>query len=1055
MIERLILWSVSNRFLVCAGTLAIALWGMFAMRQTPLDAVPDVSDVQVLVSTEWPGRSPDLIEDHITYPLVAGLVGAPQVRTVRAVTDFGVSFVYVLFEDATDVYWARTRVAEHLQTLRGVLPEGVTPTLAPDASGVGWVYQYAVVDESGRHTLDELRSLQDWTIRYALTSLEGVAEVASIGGHVKQYQVTLDPARLAAHRLSPRQVVEAIRASNNDVEGRLLEFAGREYMVRARGYLGSLEDIEQVAVRAGPRGTPLRVGDVADVRLGPDIRRGVADLNGRGEAVGGIVIMRAGVNALDVIDGVKARLTTLERGLPAGVTILPTYDRSQLIHGALGTLRRIVLEEVLLVLLVALLFLSSVRTAVIPAVVLPVAVLASFIPLASLGVTANIMSLGGIALAIGVLVDAAIVMVENGHRRVYEETAPAESGAAPDPVSAALQVGRAVFFSLAIILVSFAPVFLLQEQEGRMFRPLALTKTMAVALATVGAVTLVPVLMGILLRPRTTAPLPPNGVTRVCISMYAPILRLALRRKWTFLAMNAAVIPLTALLFFTLGHEFMPPLYEGALLYMPTAPAGLPVTDATRLLQQQDRLLMQFPEVERVFGTAGRATTATDNSPLSMVNTTILLKPRDRWRPGVTFEGLQAEMDGALQFAGFPNTWTQPIRNRLDMLFTGIKTPVGVKILGPDLAVIQNLGRDVERILQRVPGTRSAYAERVLEGSFTDIRINRSAIARHGLSVQDVEDVIRATIGGTNITHTIEGRERYPVNVRYGRDFRQDPLDLERVLVQTSSGAQVPLGQLAEIAITAGPAMIRNENGQLAGYVYVDPAVRDLGGFVANARTALDRELALPAGYRLDWSGQYAFQMRAAARLRVILPIVFVTIFVLLFMALGSVSEAAVVMISVVYAMTGGVLLQWLLGYNFSVAVWVGYIGLYGIAVQTGVIMVLYLHEALDRRKQTGVSIAEDDLYEATIEGAVLRLRPKLMTVSATLLGLLPILWSSGVGSDVLKPIAAPIAGGMITSTVHVLLITPILFFLMKRRDLRQDSPVCRQDVTHVDATVT
>ena len=1040
MIERIIDWCASNRFLVFTGTVGLTVWGLWAMTATPLDAVPDISDVQVIVSTEWDGRSPDLIEDQVTYPLVTALLSTPRVRTVRGFTDFGISYVYVIFEDGTDMYWARSRVVEYLQGIRGQLPDGVNPVIGPDATGVGWVYEYALVDETGQHDLAELRGFQDWYLRYWLASVPGVAEVASIGGFVKQYQVNLDPNKLAAYDLAVGDVVRAIKASNNDVEGRLLEFAGREYMVRGRGYLTSADDITEIALGADARGTPIRVTDVAEVRLGPDIRRGVAELDGRGEVVGGIVIVRYGENARAVIDRVKAKLRDVAGSLPSGVTVLPTYDRSWLIDASIGTLSRALIEEAIVVSLVIILFLFHIRSALVPILALPIAVVASFIPMYYLGVTSNIMSLGGIALAIGVLVDASIVMVENAYRQVSgtgEDAVPYE--AQPGVIlRAAKQVGRPIFFSLAIIIVSFAPVFLLEAQEGRMFRPLAFTKTFAMVFASLLSIALVPVLMSLFIRGRRLKPESANPFARICMWLYHPCLRLALRWRWAALAVNFAIVPLTVPLLFTMGSEFMPPLYEGSMLYMPTAPPGLSVGEATRLLQVQDKMLRQFPEVERVFGTVGRATTSTDNSPMGMVNTTVTLKPKDQWRPGLTVEQLQSEMDEALQFPGFPNVWTQPIRNRLDMLLTGIKTPVGIKIFGSDLAVIQHLGEEIERILQEVPGTRSVYAERVNQGYFMDIKVDRQAIARYGLAIEDVQDVIQSALGGQNVTRTIEGRERYPVNVRYARAFREDLPAIRRVLVRTPTGAQIPLGQLAGIGFTPGPAMIRDEDGQLAGYVYVDTATSDIGGYVNDARLAIADELQLPPGYTLAWTGQYEFQLRARERLQVLVPIVFALIFLLLYMTFHSVSEAAIVMLSVVYAMTGGVILQWWLGYNFSVAVWVGYIALYGVAVQTGVVMVVYLHEALDRRLRVGGAVTEDDIRQATMEGSVLRLRPKLMTVGVTLAALLPIMWSTGVGSDVMKPIAAPIVGGMITSTIHVLVITPVIFFITKRRAWRK-----------------
>jgi Cu(I)/Ag(I) efflux system membrane protein CusA/SilA len=1053
MIERLIDWCARNRFLVFTGTLAVTAWGAWAIAATPVDAVPDISDVQVIVSTEWSGRSPDLIEDQITYPVVSALISTPGVSTVRGFTDFGISYVYVIFEDGTDIYWARSRVIEYLQGIRGQLPDGVTPVLGPDATGVGWVFEYALVDNTGTHTLADLRGFQDWYLRYWLASVPGVAEIASIGGFVQQYQVNLDPTRLAAYGLGVRDVVDAIRSSNNDVEGRLLEFAGREYMVRGRGYLSSIADIEEVSLGTGARGTPIRVGDVARVQLGPDLRRGVAELDGQGEVVGGIVVMRFGENAMAVIDRVKARLREVQGSLPPGVTIVPTYDRSGLIRDSIATLRRTLIEEAIVVSLVIILFLFHVRSALVPILALPVALAAAFIPMYYLGVSSNIMSLGGIALAIGVLVDAAIVMVENAYRQVSEagEGEPVAYDDQPRVViAAARQVGRAIFFSLAIIVVSFMPVFLLEAQEGRMFRPLAFTKTFAMVAAAILAITLVPVLMGLLVRGRRLRPEARNPISRLTTALYRPILALALRWRWAALMLNFAIVPLTIPLILGMGSEFMPPLYEGSLLYMPTAPPGLSVTEATRLLQVQDRILRGFPEVDRVFGTAGRATTATDNSPMGMINTTITLKPREAWRPGMTFESLQAEMDEALQFPGLPNVWTQPIRNRLDMLSTGIKTPVGIKVFGPDLAVIERIGQDIERALQRVDGTRSVYAERVTQGYFTDITIDRTAIGRYGLTVADVQDVIQTALGGETVTRTIEGRERYSVNVRYERDFREDVGDLERVLVQAPGGAQVPLGQLAAVTLTTGPAMIRDENAQLAGYVYIDTATRDIGGYVNRAREAVASAVSLPPGYTLLWTGQYEFQVRARERLKVVIPIVVFTIFILLFMTFRAVSEALIVMLSVVYAMTGGVILQWLLGYNFSVAVWVGYIALYGVAVQTGVVMVVYLHEALDARLRAaaaaprpgdagrGVPLTDRDIWEATMAGSVLRLRPKLMTVTVVMASLVPVMWSTGVGSDVMKPIAAPIIGGMITSTIHVLIITPVIFYMMKRRALRK-----------------
>src|SRR6202163_3442025 len=1055
MIHRIIDWCASNRFVVFTGTVILTLWGIWAMTQTPLDAVPDISDVQVIVSTEWMGRSPDLIEDQITYPIVSALISTPHVKAVRGFTDFGISYVYVIFQDGTDMYWARSRVVEYLQGIRGQLPEGVNSVIGPDATGVGWVFEYALVDETGQHSLADLRGFQDWHLRYWLASVPGVAEVASIGGFGKQDQVNIDPNKLSAFGIGIKDVIQAIKMSNNDVEGRLLEFSGREYMVRGRGYLASLADIEGVSLGADPRGTSIRVRDIARVHLGGDLRRGIAELDGKGEVVGGIVVMRFGENALNVIDGVKAKLQEVQHSLPPGMKIVPTYDRSVLIGDSINTLRHTLIEESIVVSVVIIIFLFHFRSALIPILALPIAVLASFIPMYYLDVTSNIMSLGGLALAIGVLVDASIVMVENAYRHVSEgdETVDAGPGdraaASTEPrvvpydeqpqviVRAAKQVARPIFFSLTIIVISFVPVFLLEAQEGRMFRPLALTKTFAMMAASILSITLVPVLMILFIRGKRLKPESQNPISRLFAWIYEPILRVALRWKWSALLVNFAVIPLTVPLLFVIGSEFMPPLYEGSQLYMPTSPPGLSITESTRLLQVQDKILRTFPEVETVFGTVGRGTTSTDNTPMGMMNTTVTLKPREQWPAGMTIEKLQSDMDAQLQFPGFPNVWTQPIRNRLDMLLTGIKTPVGIKILGSDLNEIQRLGGEIERTLQSIPGTRSVYAERVAQGYFTDIKIDREAIARHGLMIGDVEDVIESAIGGQNITRTIEGRERYPVNVRYEQGFRDSLPDLQRVLVKTPAGAQIPLAQLAEITLTPGPAMIRDENGQLAGYVYVDTATTDIGGYVDQAKRAIAEHLKLPAGYTLLWTGQYEFQVRARERFKILIPLVFFIIFMLLYMTFHSASEATIVMLSVAYAMTGGVILQWWLGYNFSVAVWVGYIALYGVAVQTGVVMVVYLHEALDKRLRQGGTITEQDIRHATISGSVLRLRPKLMTVSVVMAALVPILWSTGVGSDIMKPIAAPIIGGMVTSTIHVLIITPVIFCLMKMRALR------------------
>jgi Cu(I)/Ag(I) efflux system membrane protein CusA/SilA len=1079
MIEKIIAYCGRNRFMVFLGVLLLMLGGVYSLKGIPLDAIPDISDVQVIIYTPWEGRSPDLVEDQVTYPIVTSLISAPKVKAVRGFTDFGFSFVYVIFEDGTDIYWARSRVLEYMQQFQGKLPSGVNPAIGPDATGVGWVFTYALVDESGKHDLAYLRTLQDWYIRYSLASLAGVAEVASIGGFVKQYQVNIDPNRLSSYGLSIRDVMDRIQRSNNDVEGRLLEFGGREYMIRGRGYIKSVADIEKIALGTNERGTPILLKDVASVGLGPEIRRGIVELDGRGEVVGGIVVMRFGENALDVINRVKEKIREIEPGLPAGVKLLPTYDRSELIELSIKSLQKTLIEEMIVVSVIIVIFLLHFRSALVPIFALPIAMIASFIPMYFLGMTSNIMSLGGIALAIGVLVDSSIVMVENAYRKLSEGTEEEKADSTGTIIRASQQVGRAIFFSLIIIIISFIPVFLLEAQEGRMFRPLAFTKTFAMAASSILAITLVPVLMILFIRGKNLKPESVNPISRFFNRIYSPFILLALKYKWTALIINFAVVPATALLiyFYPIGSEFMPPLYEGTVFYMPITSPGLSVTEAGRLLASQDRILKSFPEVQTVFGKAGRAETSTDPAPFSMMETVVHLKPRDEWRKvqkeyrylpeslkplaqrvfgktrGMTFEELIADMDSKMQFPGLQNSWTMPIRARIDMLSTGIRTPVGIKIAGADLNTIQELGTHIEMILKQVPGTRSVYAEKVAGGYFTDIVIKREEIARYGLTVGDVQDVIQTALGGMTITRTIEGRERYPVNLRYPRELRDDLEKIRRILIpisggnaggmQAASGGQggrtyhVPLGQLAEISMATGPGMIRDENGMLTGYVYLDVVDRDIGSYVTEAKQVVQDQLKLPAGYSLSWSGQYEFKLRAEERLKILLPVVFFVIFVLLYMTFHSVSEAGIVMLSVLYAMTGGVLLQKILGYNFSVAVWIGYIALYGVAVETGVVMVIYLHEALDKKFQQG-PVGEKEIHEATIDGSVLRLRPKLMTVSTTLIGLLPIMWSAGVGADVMKPIAAPIIGGMITSTIHVLIITPVIFAIMKRSALRR-----------------
>ena len=1043
MISRVIDWCANNRFLVFIGTLMLLLAGIWSLKNIPLDALPDISDVQVIVHIPWEGQPPNIIEDQVTYPIVSTLLAAPHVKAVRAQTMFGDSYIFVVFEDGTDLYWARSRVLEYIQQLQGVLPKNVSPMIGPDATGAGWVYEYAVIDRSHRHSLAELRSLQDWYLRFQLETVPGVAEVASIGGFVRQYQVNLDPNKLRAYNIPLSMVIDRVRDSTNEVGGRVLEMAGARYMIRGLGYLRSLQDLESVPV-ATKNGTPILVRDLGTVAFGPDIREGVTEWNGEGEAVGGIIVMRDGMNALTVIDGVKKRLAEIKPSLPAGVEIVSGYDRSGLIHDSIKTLQRDLLLEVAIVSFVTIAFLFHFRSALVPILALPIALVASFIPMYFLRVSSNIMSLGGLALAIGVLIDASIVMVENGYRHLSERmAAAAQSGTEVTDkdrkallIGGAKQVGPAIFFSLLVILVSFLPVFLLEAQEGRMFRPLAWTKTLSVAFSSILAITLVPVLMVIFIRGHLR-PESENPFSRWTQALYLPVLRFCLRYRKTTLLLNLIFLVVTFPLAWRIGSQFMPPLYEGSSLYMPTALPGISITQASTLLQHQDRIIKSFPEVETVFGAVGRSNSPTDNAPLDMYDTTIMLKPREQWRPGMTYERLIHEMDERLQFPGLTNTWTMPVQNRLDMELTGIKTPVGLKIQGPNVEVIQQAGTQLQQILGGIPELRSVFAERVAEGFDINIEVNRLEAARYGLTVGDVHRAVTSGIGGENITENVEGRQRYPVNVRYNRDFRDDIEELKRVVIATPTGAQIPISEVAKVYFSRGPAMIRDEDGLLTGYVYLDLATKDYGGFVMKADRLLREKLKLPPGYTYKWSGEYEFELRAKSRLKIIVPIVFFVIFLLLYMVFHSATEAAVLIFPTFYAMTGGLLLQYWLGYNFSVAVWVGYIALFGIAVETGVVMVVYLHESLDKRLGSGIPLKHEDIEAAAIEGAVQRLRPKLMTVTAVLASLLPILWESGIGSDVMKPIAAPIVGGMVTSTIHVLILVPVFFAFMKERALR------------------
>jgi copper/silver efflux system protein len=1036
VISRIIEWCAHNRFLVFTGVLLLTLSGIWSIGHIPLDALPDISDVQVIIHTSWEGEPPNIIEDQVTYPIVTALLAAPRVMAVRAQTMFNDSYVFVVFEDGTDIYWARSRVVEYLQTIAGRLPANVHPAIGPDATGAGWVYEYALVDRTHKHSLADLRSLQDWHLRYQLATVPGVAEVASIGGFVRQYQVNLDPNKLLAYGIPLSTVIDRVKSSTNEVGGRVLELSGTRYLVRGLGYLKSLDDLANVPVMA-KNGTPVLVRDLGTVSFGPDIREGVAEWNGQGETVGGIVVMRYGLNALDVIDGIKKKLAEIKGSLPPGVEVVSGYDRAGLISASINTLKRSLIEEAIIVSLVIIVFLFHFRSALIPILTLPIALVISFIPMYYLNVSSNIMSLGGLALAIGVLVDAAIVMVENGYRHLSDRQAQSQPERLRILIDAAKQVGPALFFSLLIIVVSFLPVFLLEAQEGRMFRPLAWTKTLAVGFSSLLAITLVPILMVIFIRGKLR-PESENPVSRITQALYLPVLRLCLKYRKTTLLLNLVFLVATFPLIFRLGSQFMPSLFEGSALYMPTALPGISITQASLLLQEQDCVLKSFPEVDTVFGVVGRSDSATDNAPLDMYDTTVMLKPRAKWRPGMTYEKLIGEMDAKLQYPGLTNTWTMPVENRLDMALTGIKTPVGMKLQGTNLEQIQQLGAQIQQILSGLPQVRSVFAERVSQGFYVNVEVNRAEAAKYGLTIADVQQAVESGIGGMNVAENIEGRGRYPINVRYQRDFRDNLEELSRVLISTVSGAQIPISEVAKVSFSRGPAMIRDEDGQLTGYIYIDLNTTDYGGFVSQANQVLRQKLRLPAGYTYEWSGEYEFQLRAKERLKIILPVVFFVIFLLLYMVFHSVTEAIVLIFPTFYAMTGGLMLQWLLGYNFSVAVWVGYIALFGIAVETGVVMVVYLDESLDKSIASGRPLTDVDIQEAAIEGAVQRLRPKLMTVSAVLASLIPILWASGIGSDVMKPIAAPMIGGMITSTIHVLILVPVFFVLMKERALRR-----------------
>ena len=1048
MVHRLIRWSLGNPWLVLLLTLGVVIGGVLALLRTPLDAIPDLSDVQVIVYTEYPGQAPQVVEDQVTYPLTSALLSVPKAKVVRGFSFFGASFVYVIFEDHTDLYWARSRVLEYLSGLSGKLPTGVSPTLGPDATGVGWVYQYALVatgQEGIGQSLESLRALQDWTIRYPLAATAGVAEVASVGGFVKQYQVVLDPRKLQSYGLSPLAVVEVIRNSNQDVGGRVIELAETEFMVRGQGYLRDMQDLRELVIQE-VNGTPIRVADVARVELAADERRGLTELNGQGEVAAGIVVARSGENTLDVIDRVKQKLAQLQPSLPAGVEVVTTYDRSELIHRAIATLKKTLLEESGIVALVCVLFLLHVRSALVAILVLPVGVLAAFIAMHLLGISANIMSLGGIAIAVGAMIDASIVMVENAHKHL--ERAPPGTPRRDIMLAACLEVGPALFFSLLIITLSFLPVFTLEDQEGRMFTPLAFTKTFAMAAAALLSVTLVPVLMLLFIRGKLVAE-QSNPLNRLMIALYRPCIRLVLRAKIGTLLLVLLILAATFYPLKRIGSEFMPTLHEGSLLFMPAALPGMSITKATELLQLQDRIIKSFPEVESVFGKAGRANTATDPAPLEMFETVVNLKPESEWRAGMTLEKLIDELDQAVKMPGIANSWTMPIRARIDMLSTGIRTPVGIKVFGPDLAGIETLARQIETVVQTVPGTRSAYAERITGGYYLTLTPDRAALARYGLSMATVQQVIASTLGGERITTTVEGRERYGVVVRYPRELRDTPQAIAReTLVPTANNGLIPLGSLVSLRLEQGPSSIRTENAQLSAYLYVDVSDTDIGGWVARAQAQVEQALAsdqiiLKPGYHLAWSGQFESMERAKVRLMWVVPLTLLLILVLLYLNFRNLTDSLIVLLSVPFALVGGIWLLWWLGYAWSVAVAVGFIALAGVAAETGVVMLVYLEHSWAQMQQSCLreqkELTRHHLYQAIMQGAAERVRPKMMTVVTIIAGLLTIMWGTGTGSEVMRRIAAPMVGGMISSTVLTLLVIPVIYAWVKQWQHRLD----------------
>jgi copper/silver efflux system protein len=1043
MLASLIRWSIQNRFLVLMGTLLLAAWGVHATLSTPLDALPDLSDTQVIIRTEFPGQAPQVVEDQVTYPLTTTMLSVPGARTVRGYSFFGDSYVYIIFDDKTDLYWARSRVLEYLSQVTGRLPPTAKPTLGPDGTGVGWIYEYALVDHSGQYDISQLRSLQDWFLRYELKSVPNVAEVASVGGLVKQYQVVLDPDRMRALGITIDKVKSALRDSNNETGGSVLELGEAEYAVRATGYLKNLEDFRNVPVGLGAGGTPILLGAVARIQIGPEIRRGISELDGKGEVVGGVIVMRAGKNALQTIDAVKAKIASLQQGLPKGVEIIPTYDRSELIHRSVATLRNRLIEEFIVVTLVCALFLFHLRSAFVAIVSLPLGILAAFTVMNWQGVNANIMSLGGIAIAIGAMVDAAVVMIENAHKHLEAwnhqnpERRPTAAEQGQLIAEAAAEVGPALFFSLLIITLSFVPVFTLEAQEGKLFGPLAFTKTYSMAAAAGLSVTLIPVLMYYFIRGRIPDERS-NPLNRFLIFLYRPLLDFVLRHPKTMLLVSTLAIVVTIVPLTRLGSEFMPPLVEGDLLFMPSALPGLSADKASQLLQQTDKVLMQFPEVERVFGKVGRAETATDPAGLEMFETTVRFKPRSEWPKGKTQDQLIEEMNAALQIPGLSNLWVQPIRNRIDMLSTGIKSPVGIKIAGPDLKVIEKLGEEVEATVKQVPGTRSAYAERVQGGRYVEVGIDRVRAARFGLTLADVQQVVALAIGGENVGETVEGLQRFPINMRYPRELRDSVEKLNLLPIVTAAGATTTLGAVADLLVTEGPPQIRSENARLNGWVYVDIGGRDLGSYVAQAQKLVAARVSLPPGYSIVWSGQFEYLERATQKLKLVVPFTLVIIFVLLYLAFRNFTSAALIMGTLPFALVGGLWLLFVLGYNLSIASAIGFIALAGVSAEFGIVMLIYLDHAIEKRRAANHFTTERDLIEAIEEGAVLRVRPKAMTVAVIVAGLLPIMLGGGTGSEVMRRIAAPMVGGMITAPMLSMLVLPAAYLLLHRRELRR-----------------